>query len=58
MGLSLLADLLSILTAHLYVAYLIATVSFRWMKMMLGTLFNVFRGESRPLLGLRVGSQH
>jgi len=49
MGLSLLADLLSVLTAHLYVAYLVATVSFRWMKMMLGTLFNVFRGECRPI---------
>ncbi|KAL7410712.1 N-acetylglucosaminyl transferase component-domain-containing protein [Mrakia frigida] len=56
MGLSLLADLLSILTAHLYVAYLIATVSFRWMKMMLGTLFNVFRGKRVNVLRNRLDS--
>ena len=45
MALSLLSDLLSVLTVHLYVSYLLATVSFRWMRTMLGTLFNVFRGQ-------------
>lgn len=50
MLLSMLSDLLSLLTGHLYIAYLLATWSFRSFKTVLGTLFNVFRGDANSPL--------
>lgn len=43
---ALASDLLSLATAHLYAAYLGSTVTYRWMAILLGGLFDVFRGES------------
>lgn len=44
---SLASDLLSLLTAHIFVFYLMATSLFRWHLTMLGALFNIFRGAWR-----------
>lgn len=46
---ALAADLLSVATAHLYVAYLGSTVTYRWMAKLLDGLFDVFRGASSVL---------
>lgn len=45
---SFASDLLAVLTFHVFVFYLMATSLFRWHLLMLGTLFNIFRG--RPTL--------
>lgn len=44
MILSLLSDLLSVLTIHLYICYLLATTIFSQQLSMLGSLWNLFRG--------------
>jgi hypothetical protein len=49
MFLSLAADLLSLLTLHIYIFYLMATFVFSWHLSMLGALFNIFRGECRTI---------
>ena len=49
---ALAADLLSLATGHLYLAYLGSTVTYRWMARLLGGLFDVFRGApptAKPL---------
>lgn len=44
MFLSCASDLLSLLTFHIYLFYLLATAVFSWHLSMLGALFNIFRG--------------
>lgn len=44
MVVSLLSDTLSILTAHLYVCYLMSTTVFRHLISLIGSLWNLFRG--------------
>lgn len=51
--LALFSDLAGIATAHLYAAYLLATVSYRWMSVLLGGLFDVFRGALSPPVDAR-----
>lgn len=46
MFISFASDLLSLLTLHLFVFYLMATSIFSWHLSMLGALFNIFRGPS------------
>lgn len=43
---SFASDVLALLTLHVFVFYLMATSLFRWHLLMLGALFNIFRGES------------
>lgn len=45
MILSLLSDLLSVLTGHLYLSYLIATVVFSRLLNVAHSLWNLFRGK-------------
>lgn len=45
MILSLLSDLLSLVTAHLYLSYLMVTAIFRHQLSMAASLFNLFRGK-------------
>lgn len=52
MFLSLAADLLSLLTLHIYIFYLMATFVFSWHLSMLGALFNIFRGECFSVMPL------
>jgi hypothetical protein len=54
--LSLTSDLLSLSTLHLYLAYLLATTTFRASKRLLSTLFTVFRGKRVNVLRKRVES--
>ncbi|CAE6414358.1 unnamed protein product [Rhizoctonia solani] len=50
MILSLASDLLSLLTLHTYVCYLLATTVFSRLLKLLGSLFNLFRGKRRNIL--------
>ncbi|CAE6449071.1 unnamed protein product [Rhizoctonia solani] len=50
MVLSLMSDLLSILTIHTYVCYLLATTAFARLLKLIGSLFNLFRGKRRNIL--------
>jgi hypothetical protein len=43
--LSAASDLLAIVTFHLYIIYLLATLIFSWHMEVIYSLFNVFRGE-------------
>ena len=43
---SLLSDALSLLTAHLYVCYVISATVFSHQLSLAGSLWNLFRGES------------
>lgn len=49
MFISFASDLLSLLTLHIFVFYLMATSVFSWHLSMLGALFNIFRGKSTNL---------
>lgn len=44
LGLSLLSDLIGLLTMHLYVCYLVATAVFANQLRTAGSLWNLFRG--------------
>jgi hypothetical protein len=44
MLISFASDILSLLSLHVFVFYLMATSVFRWHLSMLGALFNIFRG--------------
>lgn len=48
MFLSVASDLLSLLTFHIYIFYLLATTLFSWHLALLGALFNLFRGQLSP----------
>ncbi|TDL29344.1 Gpi1-domain-containing protein [Rickenella mellea] len=50
MILSLLSDLLSLITFHLYLSYLLATTIFRHQLVTARSLFNLFRGRRRNVL--------
>jgi phosphatidylinositol N-acetylglucosaminyltransferase subunit Q len=50
MILSLLSDLLSVLTGHLYLSYLIATVIFSRQLSVAHSLWNLFRGKTSALV--------
>ncbi|KAF8491941.1 N-acetylglucosaminyl transferase component-domain-containing protein [Gautieria morchelliformis] len=56
MILSLLSDLLSILTGHLYLSYLIATVIFSRQLSIAHSLWNLFRGKRHNVLRDRTDS--
>ena len=45
---SLLSDALSLLTAHLYVCYVISATVFSHQLSLAGSLWNLFRGEFPP----------
>lgn len=49
---SFASDLLSLLTLHLFLFYILATSLFSWHLSMLGALFNLFRGNVPLLLPL------
>lgn len=42
---SLLSDLLSIFTAHLYICYVVSGAVFRYQLMVAASLWNLFRGK-------------
>ncbi|KAJ1309781.1 hypothetical protein OPQ81_006546 [Rhizoctonia solani] len=50
MILSLISDVLSILTLHTYVCYLLATTVFSRLLKLIGSLYNLFRGKRRNIL--------
>ncbi|KDQ07353.1 hypothetical protein BOTBODRAFT_611370 [Botryobasidium botryosum FD-172 SS1] len=56
MILSLLSDLLSILSVHVYVSYLIATFIFSQQLFTARSLFNLFRGKRKNVLRNRIDS--
>ncbi|KAI0922868.1 hypothetical protein AcV5_009737 [Taiwanofungus camphoratus] len=56
MVVSLLSDTLSILTAHLYVCYLMSTTVFRHLISLIGSLWNLFRGKRYNVLRNRLDS--
>lgn len=51
---SLASDLLSLITLHVFLFYLLATTIFRYHLEMLSTLFNIFRGKKFNVLRGRV----
>ena len=54
MVVSLLSDVLSVLTAHLYVCYWIAATVFRHQLGLAGALWNLFRGKRYNVLRNRI----
>ncbi|EUC62225.1 N-acetylglucosaminyl transferase component Gpi1 [Rhizoctonia solani AG-3 Rhs1AP] len=50
MVLSLISDVLGILTFHTYICYLLATTVFSRLLKLIGSLFNLFRGKRRNIL--------
>ncbi|KAF9239650.1 N-acetylglucosaminyl transferase component-domain-containing protein [Melanogaster broomeanus] len=53
MTLSLFLDLVSVLTAHLYACYLVSSTIYRRILMLIGSLWNLFRGKRYNILGNR-----
>lgn len=45
-GVAMMADLLSLTTIHLYAYYIMITAVFRFHSGAIGSLYNIFRGES------------
>lgn len=49
MTLSLSLDLISVLTAHLHACYLISSAIYRRVLLLVGSLWNLFRGATLAL---------
>ncbi|KAL0948061.1 hypothetical protein HGRIS_010685 [Hohenbuehelia grisea] len=56
MGLSLFSDLLSVLTTHLYICYLLSTAVYHRSLLTAASLWNLFRGKRYNVLRKRVDS--
>lgn len=54
MIISLLSDLLALMTLHVYCFYMVAARIFNWQLIILYSLFNLFRGKKRNMLRNRI----